>query len=105
MEDRLNALYRAVLERRNGDPTQSYVASLFAKGRVKIAQKLGEEAVELALASVAADKAATVSESADLLFHLSVLWAEAGITPEEVAAELQRREGVSGLVEKAGRKA
>jgi phosphoribosyl-ATP pyrophosphohydrolase len=100
----LDQLYQTILQRKHADAGQSYAASLFAKGRVKIAQKLGEEAVELALASVASDKTAIVSESADLLFHLGVLWAECGVTPEEVAAELKRREGISGLEEKANRK-
>src|SRR5688572_19421843 len=96
----LHQLYQTILQRKQADAEQSYAASLFAKGRVKIAQKLGEEAVELALASVASDKEAIVSESADLLSHLSVLWAECGVTPDEVAAELKRREGMSGLEEK-----
>ena len=98
--DRLEALIR---ERRAGDPDASYVAKLTAKGRHKIAQKLGEEATETVIAAIADDRAAMVSESADLLFHLLVLLADAGLTLDDVRAELARREGVSGLEEKASR--
>lgn len=99
----LDTLHAAVLQRRDADPDRSYVASLTAKGRAKIAQKVGEEAVETVIAAVADDRAGLISESADLLFHLVVLWADVGVTPGEVAAELKRREGTSGLAEKASR--
>jgi phosphoribosyl-ATP pyrophosphohydrolase len=79
------------------------VARLYGKGRQKIAQKLGEEAVETALAGVLDDRAGIISESADLLFHLMVLWADAGIAPDDIMAELTRREGLSGLEEKKRR--
>lgn len=100
----LAPLYATILARRAADPATSYVAALTAKGRAKIAQKVGEEAVETVIAATAADKPALIAESADLLFHLLVLWADAGVTPDDVAAELQRREGVSGLDEKAARR-
>ena len=76
---------------------------LFARGRTKIAQKLGEEAVEAVIEGIRGDKAKLVGESADLLYHLFVLWADTGVSPSDVAAELTRREGTSGLVEKRGR--
>jgi phosphoribosyl-ATP pyrophosphohydrolase len=99
--DRLEATIRA---RRDSDPSTSYVAKLFARGRLKIAQKLGEEAVETALAAVAEpDKLA--SEAADLIFHLAVLLADAGLSLDDVRAELARREGLSGIAEKAARPA
>jgi phosphoribosyl-ATP pyrophosphohydrolase len=104
LSEMFERLYATVVERRSADPETSYVARLTAKGRVKIAQKLGEEAVETVIAAVAQDKPALVGETADLLFHLSVLLADAGVTPADIAAELVRREGVSGLAEKAGRK-
>ena len=100
----LDALYATILERRTADPATSYVAKLTAKGRMKMAQKLGEEGVETALAAVAGERGEVISESADLLFHLAVLWADCGITPADVHAELERRAGTSGLDEKASRK-
>ena len=101
--DALERLWRVVDSRRGADPQTSYTAKLFARGRDKIAQKLGEEAVEAVIEGVKGDRAALVGESADLLYHLLVLWAAAGIAPEDVAGELTRREGVSGLAEKKGR--
>ncbi|HEX8302932.1 phosphoribosyl-ATP diphosphatase [Sphingomonas sp.] len=103
--DTLDALEQTIRDRRAGDPASSYVARLTAKGRGKIAQKLGEEAVETVIAAVAQDKAALTSEAADLVFHLLVLLADAGVTLDDVRAELARREGVSGLEEKASRNA
>ena len=99
----LDRLWRAINARHGGDPETSYTARLFLRGRVKIAQKLGEEAVEAVIEGVRGDRAALVGESADLLYHLLVLWADAGIAPTDVAAELARREGRSGLDEKRGR--
>ena len=100
----LDKLYAKVLASRGGDPAQSYTAKLFERGRPKIAQKLGEEAVEAVIELMRGDKQALIGESADLLYHLMVGWAEAGVTPDEVWAELKRREGVSGIAEKASRK-
>ena len=99
--DRLDAAVRA---NRLGDPAASYTARLTAKGRAKIAQKLGEEAVETVIAAVQDDAAAITSEAADLIYHLAVLLADAGLNFDDIRAELTRREGVSGLAEKASRK-
>jgi phosphoribosyl-ATP pyrophosphohydrolase len=99
----LDRLWRTIQSRRGADPQSSYTARLFARGRAKIAQKLGEEAVETVIESVGDNPAALVDESADLLYHLLVLWAAAGVSPEDVAAELERREESSGLAEKRAR--
>jgi phosphoribosyl-ATP pyrophosphohydrolase len=99
----LDRLWRVIVARRGGDPETSYTARLFLRGRVKIAQKFGEEAVEALIEGVRGDRAGLVGESADLLYHLLVLWADAGIAPADIAAELKRREGKSGLDEKRGR--
>jgi phosphoribosyl-ATP pyrophosphohydrolase len=101
--DMLDRLEQVIRERRTGDPQASYVARLTAKGRAKIAQKLGEEAVEAAIAAVQDDRTGLVGEAADLVFHLLVLLADAGLSLDDVRAELARREGMSGLDEKAGR--
>ena len=86
-----------------GEGEASYVASLAAKGRRKIAQKLGEEAVEAVIAAVSEDDAALVGEASDLIFHLSILLAERGLSWDMIAAELGRRHGTSGHAEKASR--
>jgi phosphoribosyl-ATP pyrophosphohydrolase len=100
----LDRLWQVVEERRQaGDVEHSHSARLLARGTAKVAQKLGEEAVECVIEAVAGNRAATVMESADLLYHLVVLWVDAGIRPEEVWAELARRQGISGLAEKAAR--
>ncbi len=101
--DTLERLYETIKSRKGGDPAVSHTAKLFAKGRAKIAQKMGEEAVELAIAAVSETRDEVVSESADLVFHLLVLWAECGVTIEDVRAELRRREGQSGIEEKKAR--
>jgi phosphoribosyl-ATP pyrophosphohydrolase len=101
--ERFDQLLATIIERRSGDPATSYVAKLTAKGRAKMAQKLGEEAVEVVIAAMSDDKAGMVSESADLMFHLAVLLADAGLSFDDVRAELERREGVSGIDEKAKR--
>ena len=80
------------------------MASLFAKGREKIAQKVGEEATETVIAALSGDPAKLTSEAADLLFHLMILLADGNISIDQVFAELDRREGVSGIAEKAARK-
>ncbi|MEY4270643.1 MAG: hypothetical protein RLZZ58_1859 [Pseudomonadota bacterium] len=98
---RLEAIVRARLA--GGDGAASYVASLSAKGRSAIAQKLGEEAVETVIAALTQDDAALVGEAADLAFHLTVLLAERGLGWADVAAELDRRAGTSGHDEKAAR--
>ncbi|HZU90728.1 MAG TPA: phosphoribosyl-ATP diphosphatase [Stellaceae bacterium] len=99
----LERLWRVIGTRRGADPKTSYTALLFAAGRAKIAQKLGEEAVEAVIAGLGDRPSSLVAESADLLYHLLVLWADAGISPAEVAAELERREGRSGIAEKRAR--
>lgn len=101
--DVIERVFAVIESRRAADPEQSYVAKLFTRGMPKIAQKVGEEAVEVALASVTGTRDEVIGESADVLFHLMVLWAASGIAPEDVAAELARREGVSGIVEKKSR--
>jgi phosphoribosyl-ATP pyrophosphohydrolase len=96
----LDRLWQVIQSRRSADPETSYTARLFARGRAKIAQKLGEEAVEVVIEGIGDDRAALVGESADLLYHLLVLWAAAGVSPADIAAELTRRENTSGLKEK-----
>lgn len=100
----IDRLFAAIQSRKNADPASSYTAKLFAQGKLKIAKKLGEEGVETALAAVAQDNAALAAESADLLYHLLVLWAAAGLAPEDVYAALEARAQRSGLDEKAARK-
>ena len=99
----LDRLYATVAARKGGDANTSYTAKLFAEGRARIAQKLGEESMETAIAAVSRDRAGVVNESADLLYHLAVLWAECEVTPSEVWGKLAEREGTSGLAEKAAR--
>ena len=99
----LARLEAVIAERRQGDPVASYVARLNAKGTAKIAQKVGEEAVETVIAAMAGDRAGLVGEAADLLFHLIVLLDAQGVPLGEVMAELERREGTSGIAEKAAR--
>src|SRR5450759_2267940 len=101
--DALERLWRVIESRRGADPDTSYTAKLLARGTAKIAQKLGEETVEAVIEAVRGDRAGLVGESADVLYHLLVLWADAGIDPAEIWAELQRREGVSGIAEKTSR--
>ena len=100
----IDRLFETVASRKGGDAAESYTAKLFARGTDKIAQKLGEEAVETVIAAVTKDRDGMIGESADLIYHLLVLWADAGIRPEDVLAELERREGTSGIAEKASRK-
>jgi phosphoribosyl-ATP pyrophosphohydrolase len=99
----LEQLYQVILSRRGADPAQSNTARLFAKGKKKIAQKLGEEAVETLIEGVKGDRDGVIAESADLLYHLLVLWAAVDVKPDEVWAALRAREGLSGIAEKAAR--
>jgi phosphoribosyl-ATP pyrophosphohydrolase len=103
--DVLDRLWAVVLDRRNTDPTLSHSARLLSRGIAKVAQKFGEEAVECLIEAVAGNQQALICESADVLYHLLVLWVSAGVHPSEVWAELERREGVSGIAEKAARRA
>lgn len=102
--DVLERLYKVVQDRRKADPDRSYIAKRLQQGTAKIAQKVGEEAVETVIAAMRKDKKEIIGESADLLFHWLMLLADAGIDPKEVMDELERREGISGLDEKANRK-
>jgi phosphoribosyl-ATP pyrophosphohydrolase len=100
----LDTLWRTVEARRaSGDIATSHSARLLARGTPKVAQKLGEEAVECVIEATLGNRDATVLESADLLYHLVVVWVDAGIEPGEVWAELARRQGISGIAEKAAR--
>ena len=99
----LDRLWRVVMERRDADPSVSHSARLLARGPGKVAQKFGEEAVECVIEAVQGNKAALIGESADVLYHLLVVWVASGVSPAEVWAELHRREGVSGIAEKASR--
>ncbi len=101
--DILDTLEAVIRERRTADPASSYVAKLTAKGRAKIAQKVGEEAVEAAIAAVQDDRTGLTGEAADLIFHLLILLADANLSLDDVRAELARREGMSGIDEKAAR--
>jgi phosphoribosyl-ATP pyrophosphohydrolase len=99
----LDRLWATVLSRKNASPEESHSARLLARGTAKVAQKFGEEAVECLIEAVAGRQTALISESADVLYHLMVLWVDAGVQPEQVWMELIRREGVSGIAEKAAR--
>jgi phosphoribosyl-ATP pyrophosphohydrolase len=99
----LDRLWDVVVSRRDADPSVSHSARLLSRGTPKVAQKFGEEAVECLIEAVAGNHDALVAESADVLYHLMVLWVSAGVSPSEVWAELKRREGVSGVAEKASR--
>ena len=99
----LDRLWDVVASRKGADPSASHSARLLSRGTAKVAQKFGEEAVECIIEAVAGNRAALVSESADVLYHLMVMWVNADLPPAEVWAELQRREGVSGVAEKASR--
>ncbi len=110
----LDALWHRIAARKGADPADSYTAQLLARGIGRAAQKLGEEAVETVIEAArleaawlevgAGDAAKLAGESADLLYHLLVLWAAAGLTPEDVYAVLESRAGTGGLAEKAARK-
>ena len=100
----IDRLFAAIEARKNADPAMSYTAKLISEGREKCAKKLGEEAVETCIAAVGNDRAALTAESADLIYHLLVVWAACGLTPDDVYRALAAREGQSGLEEKAGRK-
>ncbi|HEB80017.1 MAG TPA: phosphoribosyl-ATP diphosphatase [Rhodospirillales bacterium] len=99
----LERLFEKIKSHRKGDPKTSYSAKLFAKGRGKITQKLGEEAVETIIAALEGSSKEVAAESADMLYHLLALWVETGVKPGDVWSELARREGVSGLDEKKSR--
>jgi phosphoribosyl-ATP pyrophosphohydrolase len=101
--DVLDRLARTIAARSGADPTTSYVATLFAKGDEAMVKKIGEEATEAVMAAMEGDKIRLTSEIADLWFHCVVVLVRNGLGPQDVFAELARREGVSGLREKAAR--
>lgn len=100
----LDRLYLVIDSRKGADPDTSYTARLFSRGRQQIAKKLGEEAVEALIEGIRGDRPKLVGESADMLYHLLTLWAATGVKPKAVWSELARREGISGIAEKAARK-
>ena len=100
----LDRLYLVIESRKGADPDTSYTARLFSRGRQQIAKKLGEEAVEALIEGIRGDRPKLVGESADMLYHLLTLWAAVGVKPKAVWTELARREGLSGIAEKASRK-
>ncbi|NNU17284.1 phosphoribosyl-ATP diphosphatase [Parvularcula sp. ZS-1/3] len=99
----LDGLTKRIEARRGDDPSTSYTAKLLSEGKARCAKKMGEEAVETALAGALGDKEELAAESADLLYHLAVLLEANGISFDEVAAELEKRAGTSGIAEKASR--
>jgi phosphoribosyl-ATP pyrophosphohydrolase len=100
MTDSVDRLYQAVILARNADQASSRTARLFRAGSAKIAKKLAEEAVEVVIDAVNGERDAVVLESADLLYNLVVLWASVGIKPDDVWAEMRRRERLFGIAEK-----
>lgn len=99
----LDRLWSVVMSRCTADPAVSHSARLLSRGPAKVAQKFGEEAVECVIEAILANKDAVIAESADVLYHLLVLWVASDVAPRDVWAELQRREGISGVAEKASR--
>ena len=99
----IDKLFATIAARKGADPATSYTAQLLKDGVARCAKKFGEEAVEAAIAGALKDKGALAAESADVLYHLLVLWAASGITPDDVYAALAARESRSGLAEKAAR--
>ena len=100
MADSLERLFAAVHDLKKGDPARSRTARLIRAGRSKIAKKLGEEAVEVVIDAMHGDRDAVVRESADLLYHLVVLWVSTGVRPQDVWAEMKQREEMLGIAEK-----
>jgi phosphoribosyl-ATP pyrophosphohydrolase len=100
----LDQLWQVVESRKGANPQESYSAALLAEAPEKPARKLAEETTETIIEALKGNKAALASESADLLYHLLIVWAGSGITPQDVWAELEQRMGQSGLAEKAARK-
>jgi phosphoribosyl-ATP pyrophosphohydrolase len=100
----IDRLYAVINSRKGADPETSYTARLFSRGRQQIAKKLGEEAVEALIEGIRGDKPKLVGESADMLYHLLTLWASLNVKPQAIWTELARREGLSGIAEKASRK-
>ena len=103
--DVLDRLWSVILSRRDTDPAVSHSARLLSRGAAKCAQKFGEEAVECLIEAASGNQRALIAESADVLYHMLVMWVACGVRPQQIWAELARREGVSGIAEKAGRAA
>lgn len=103
MSDLLSDLAKVLEDRKNADPSSSYVASLYAKGPDAVLKKIGEEATEVVIAAKTQDKQAVIHEIADLWFHTLVLLSQFGLQPGDVISELQNRFGRSGIDEKASR--
>lgn len=101
----VDALFQVIASRRGGDTDSSYTARLLQRGTSVIARKVGEEAVETVIEALSGSKQTLTTESADLLYHLLVLWVDGGVDPRDVWDELSRRAGTSGLEEKANRTA
>jgi len=101
----LDRLHRTIESKRSADPETSHTARLFQRGTKRIAQKVGEEAVETVIEAIRGNRQKLVAESADLMYHLLVLWADAGVKPTDVWAELVKRDGISGIAERAARRA
>ncbi len=99
----IDKLFTIIESRKGADPTESYVASLLDKGTSKIAEKIGEESTETIIEAIKGNKEKLAQESADLLFHLIILWSDAGLNPDDVFKVLENREGVSGHKEKLNR--
>jgi len=104
MQEALERLAATIEARKGGDPAKSYVARLLAEGEDAILKKIGEEATEAVLAAKGGERLQLVRETADLWFHCLIMLAHYGLGPQDVLAELQRREGISGIDEKAARK-
>ena len=100
----IQRLYEIIESRKGGDIESSYSARLLELGTERIAQKIGEEALETAIAAVTRNRKAMIDESADLIYHLLVAWVDSRISPDDVMNELESREGISGLAEKAARR-
>jgi phosphoribosyl-ATP pyrophosphohydrolase len=100
MADSISRLHNAVLAARDADPAKSRTARLLNAGRAKMAKKLAEEAVEVVIDAMHGQPEAVVRESADLLYNLVVLWVHAGVSPDDVWAEMRRREQLFGIAEK-----
>jgi phosphoribosyl-ATP pyrophosphohydrolase len=99
----LDRIWSVVVDRRTANPNVSHSARLLSRGTAKIAQKFGEEAVECLIEATRGNRDALIAESADVLYHLIVMWVDGGIRPDDVWNELHRREGLSGIAERAAR--
>ncbi|MGC9269308.1 phosphoribosyl-ATP diphosphatase [Acidiphilium sp.] len=99
----MDRLWSTIIARKSADPLISHSARLLSRGINKVAQKFGEEAVECLIEAVAGNRDALIAESADVLYHLLVMWVAVGLRPEDVWTELKRREGISGIAEKSAR--